>query len=740
MILSRLTSLLTTIRLDEELQPRRRGGMIVLGGVILVGTLYWGKLLFLVIGHTKYSEFTTKAPEEIRRIEARRGDILDRNGLPLAQEIGGYVDVAVNPTRVVNPVDLAQALSRITKKPQDHYLSKLKRPVKFVYLERKLDPQTAAQLDSLPWSLIKFPTTCRVYPFKSRARQLLGATDIDNRGISGLELAFDSLLSGKPGLRWISLDVKGNPYLSPKGEEKRPQEGKNLHLTIDADIQGIVEEELARGVKTYRATSASAIVMDPNNGEIFAIATYPLFVPSRTGNGTTSIERLRPVHDQFEPGSVFKAITAAFLLEKGWLTPNSTVSCSDIKIEKWEFEGDKRSPTRTFKEAMAYSINTGFIHPIQYTSSEEFYAFIRQMGFLQKTGIPFPGEASGFLLPPSQWSLATSATVSIGHGISVTMLQLAAAYSAIANGGIWIQPRLIKRISDPNSSEPYHLPEPLSKRVLTPHCVKMLTEMLKAVVDSGTGTLAKLDGVSVAGKTGTAQRVNPNGGYYKDRYIASFIGFFPVFSPRCLILITVEDPCGPQNQHTGGLVAAPIFRSIAQRILEIYPQWRERRGWNNPTGTVAQVVLPNLKEKKVDILTYLSSTYSLIPKVSGSGEVIIDQFPLPGAPLSPGDSLMVICSSPSSPLREVKLTGYSPPGSGSGQVPLQKERKGELLSSDSLIVPIFLGLSLRDAFLKAKEWGVRVELKGMGRVVRQSPEPGSVVSSRQVCQLIGFPL
>ncbi|MFN3821436.1 MAG: penicillin-binding transpeptidase domain-containing protein, partial [bacterium] len=485
----------------------------------------------------------------------------------------------------------------------------------------------------------------------------------------------------------------------------------SIILTIDSRIQDITESILSQSVPIFKAKSASVIVMNPSTGEILAIATYPFFNPNDPALSPTEHQRLKPITDQFEPGSVFKTITAALLLEKGWISPESYVDCGDFRIGGKTFDGDPNESKRPFSSVLAHSINVGVIRSAQNLSPEEFYAFIRRFGFLEKTGVPFPGEARGSLPEPSRWSSTSLATLSIGQGVAVTMIQLAAAYAAVANRGLWKQPQLIKGILTPQGElvESVKLDKDKDeqfRRVISPETADKLTNMLLLAVEKGTGKAAQLKNVAVAGKTGTALMVNPQGGYFSDRYIASFIGYFPLPKPQCLILVTVEDPNGPHSEHTGGDVAAPIFREIAQQLLNLFPQWRSQYCSQPPSSPVAEK-LPDLRGSDINSATEVILSLGGHPVKYGAGDKVIDQFPPPGFDLSSGGIVHIVCAS-------------------------------EINTKDSILIPLFLQLSFRDALLKAHQWGITVQFSGTGYVKEQIPKPGEVAFRQEVCLLKGL--
>jgi cell division protein FtsI (penicillin-binding protein 3) len=507
-------------------------------------------------------------------VPAARGTIVDRNGEPLA--IGEQTTtVFANPRQVDRPRDVAIAAGRILRiDPGDVYAKVTDRSHGFVFLARKADLDAAEKLEKLDFSGLGFyPEELRAYPQRRVASQLLGFAGMDNKGLEGLERSLEGTLAGKPGSQTIVKDPIGRALDVVSTSEDSP--GKNVRLTIDGQIQANAEEVIAEAVRNYQAKSATAIVMDPRTGEIYAMAVAPGYNANRFATTRADRRRNRAVTDTYEPGSTFKLVTIASALEEGVVTPRSsfrlppTLHVADRVIRESHTRGTERLNVRQIVEL---SSNIGTITIAQRLGEGRLASWIDRFGFGRATGIDFPGESSGFALPLDQWSGSTIGTVPIGHGIAVTPIQMATAYSAVANGGRLVHPHLIQRV-DGVAVAPKR-----ARRIFSRDVSKQMLSMLRGVVLEGTGTEAAIPGYTVAGKTGTAAKIEPSGRYSTSRYVASFVGLVPATKPRLVIMVMVDEP---RASIWGGTVAAPAFKEIARfnmQYLEVPPDARPPRG------------------------------------------------------------------------------------------------------------------------------------------------------------------
>jgi cell division protein FtsI (penicillin-binding protein 3) len=492
-------------------------------------------------------------------VPAARGSILDRNGVELA--IGKQaITVYANPRHVADPRGTAMAAGRALQIDADRLYPKLAdRSRGFVYVARRADPKRAEALKALNLTGLGFyPEERRAYPQGSVAAHVLGFAGLDNRGISGLELALDKTLAGQNGRQTIVRDPSGRTIDVLSAVQ--PVEGRNVRLTLDNTLQANAQSVLLRTVRQWGAKAASAVVLDPRTGEVLALASEPGFDANRFPETDRDTQRNRAVTDTYEPGSTLKVVTVAAALSVGLVSPSTQFTLPpSIRVADRVIHEAHRSQTEqmTVAEILSRSSNVGTITLAELLGRSRLETWLERFGFGRKTGIDFPGETSGIL--PFYWSGSTIGTLPIGHGIAVTPVQMAAAYAAVANGGVWLRPRLV-------ADRPAKRRRVMSKRV-----ANQLMSMLRDVVIEGTGTEAEVEGYQVAGKTGTAAKPDPRGGYSTSRYVASFVGVVPASAPRLVVMVTVDEPRGA---IWGGIVAAPAFQQIANfglQYLEIPP-------------------------------------------------------------------------------------------------------------------------------------------------------------------------
>lgn len=520
----------------------------------------FGRAVWLQAVHAQPLARLAKGQQQATiELPAARGSILDRNGVDLA--IGKQaITVYANPRHIADPRATAIAAGRALRIDANRLYAKLAdRSRGFVYLVRKADPKRAQALRSLELTGIGFyPEERRVYPQGTVASHVLGFAGLDNRGLAGLELALDRTLSGRNGSRTVVRDPFGRTLEVLSSVPAH--EGRSVRLTLDNTLQANAESVLLRTVRRWGAKAATALVLDPRTGEVLAMAAEPGFDANRFPRTSRDVQRNRAVTDTFEPGSTLKVVTVAGALSEGLVAPSTpfslapTIQVADRVIHEAHRDWTERM---TVAEILSRSSNVGTITLAEQLGRERLERWIARFGFGRKTGIDFPGEISGIL--PSYWSGSTIGTLPIGHGIAVTPMQMAAAYGAVANGGVWLRPRLV-------ADRPIK-----RRRVVSKHVADQLMSMLRDVVIEGTGQEAEVEGYQVAGKTGTAAKPDPSGGYSTSRYVASFVGVVPASAPRLVVLVTVDEPHGA---IWGGIVAAPAFQQIARfalQYLEIPP-------------------------------------------------------------------------------------------------------------------------------------------------------------------------
>ena len=503
----------------------------------------------------------TNQQRETIVLPARRGIVFDRMGVELA--IGEEATtVYANPKQIREPRRVAPVVARDLGLDPSEVLAALSdRSRGFVYVVRKADPEQARVLQARKLVGIGFyPEERRSYPQKRVASSVIGYAGTDNEGLAGLELAYDDILSGQDGEETIVRDPFGT--LLDVVDTKPVRQGKDLTLTLDHRLQAQVEQVLRDTRAAWSAKAVTAIVVDPRTGGILAMAVEPGFDANRFGRFPADRVRNRAVTDTYEPGSTFKIVTVAAALDDRLVRPSTaftlpySIEVSDRVIHDAEERGTERM---TVSEILSRSSNVGAITLALQLGKERLAWWINRFGFGHETGVDFPGESPGIVLPPGQWTGSSIGNMPIGQGIAVTPLQMVSVYAAIANGGTWIVPHLVERIGG------RELAEPARRRIVSEATAKLLTSMMRDVVLEGTGMEARVAGYTVAGKTGTAAKPDPTGGYSDTRYVASFVGFAPTRSPRIAILVAVDEPKG---DIYGGTVAAPAFAKIAEFALQ----------------------------------------------------------------------------------------------------------------------------------------------------------------------------
>lgn len=578
----------------------------IIKNIRLVGVLFF--ILLAILGARAYtlqivqSEWLSqKLMDQVTKKEllsSRRGAIYDCNRVELAVSLD--VDsLYARPRLMQNKKDAAQKLCSILGIPRDKILSIIQNKQSFVWVKRKITPEQSEKIKDLKISGLGFIKEAqRFYPHKELAGQLLGFVGVDSQGLEGIEREFDKQIKGASGYLLVNRDALGRD-LFPEGIKKVDSlRGYNLVLTIDKNIQYIVEKELQAAVTAARARSGLAVAMDPRTGEILASAVAPAFNPNQ-GTSSGSIWKNRAITDVFEPGSTFKPFVVGSALEEGVVKPADIYDCENgsYPIGGRIIHDAHPHGLLSVTEVIKFSSNIGASKIAQHLGRERFYNYIRKFGFSQETGIELPGEVSGYIPHASQWREINLGTISFGQGVSVTALQMAAAYSSIANGGLLMRPYLVKKIQEDSGAVIQEAGPAIIRRVISEQSARMLREMLMTVTeDGGTGQKARVEGFEVAGKTGTAQKIAANGKGYSDKCISSFVGFIPAQDPKLTIVVVIDEP---QGVTYGGVVAAPAFSKMAEQILcyqRIYPEaalqrinpdpgWRETKGVSPGKGT-----------------------------------------------------------------------------------------------------------------------------------------------------------
>ncbi|HEY0345267.1 MAG TPA: penicillin-binding protein 2 [Solirubrobacteraceae bacterium] len=494
-------------------------------------------------------------------VVARRGAISDRHGIELAVSEPAD-DVAATPYLIKDKLKVANRIAPLLGANPDDVLRKLSARSGFVYLARNLPGTRSDKLRKLGIAGMQFvPSSRRDYPRRWLASQVLGVVGIGGEGRTGLEYARDSVLHGSDGKRRIVKDALGQPIVLQ--ETKRARPGKDLQLALDAELQSKVEDVLAHVGVAWRPKGATAVVMDPRSGEVLALANWPRVDANDLGGAPEYAAQDRAVGFNYEPGSTFKAFTVAGAIEDGVVSPDDvfhlppSITVADRQIKEAH---DRGAVDLTTAQILKTSSNVGTVLIGQRLGAKRFDTWVRRFGFGSRTGVELAGEESGQVLRLDRYSGSSMGNLPIGQGESVTPLQLATAYAAIANGGIMRSPRLIDRVGGTPT------PTPRGRRIISGRTAAQLRRMLEGVVEAGgTGVAAAIPGYSLAGKTGTAQKVDPaTGTYSKTRFIASFVGFAPARDPKLLVTVMVDEPHGAIY---GAQVAAPAFQEIMRFAL-----------------------------------------------------------------------------------------------------------------------------------------------------------------------------
>ena len=512
-----------------------------------------------------YAELGSTQRVRTEPLPAVRGEILDRDGVPMALTLEAS-DVYANPTLVTDPLGEAEQIAPLLGVPTRQVHDDLASAGTFVYVQRQVDAGVAAELADLHLPGIGLlPVAKRYYPAGPVASQVLGFVNVDGVGTTGLERQYDGELAGTAGERTIEVSAQGQEISGGKQVVRQPQEGSNVVLTIDRDLQFQSQQYLRAAVLRNQAKGGTIIVMDPHTGDIYAMATYPWFDPNTFASSDPSRFVNRAVTDTWEPGSVNKTITAAAALETGTVTPTDTFRVAGTRqVEGYTIHDAEPHgvETMTLGDIIAHSSNVGASLVADRVGNEGMQQTFARFGYGSPTGVGFPGEAAGLMPASDQWTALTRATVSFGAGVAVTPLQMASVYATIANGGTWVQPRLVDATTDADGIR-HDAPASATHRVVRRSTTRMLTRMLAYAVQDGTGVGAQIAGYQVAGKTGTAKKVD-EAGHYVHRYVASFIGFLPARSPRVVVAVIIDEP----KTVYGGIAAAPVFQQVARYAIQ----------------------------------------------------------------------------------------------------------------------------------------------------------------------------
>lgn len=499
-------------------------------------------------------------------LEGERGDILDRNGRVLATNVEVPSVYAV-PTLIGDVRAAARRLARTLALNEAALLRRLGAGKSFAWVARKIDPDKAEAVRALDLPGVGFAAESeRFYPKRLLLGHILGFTGVDDDGLEGLERKYNAALQGAPGEIVMTRDALGRPVL-PRAPARPAARGADLVLTIDEVVQHVAERELEAAVTGTGAEAGSVIVLDPSTGEVLALAVRPGFNPNRIGAQQPEQWRNRTITDLYEPGSTFKIVTAAAALEEGATRPDELFFCENGKyrIGIQVIHDHEKHGWLTFQQVIQKSSNIGLVKVASRLGAQRLHRWARVFGFGERTGVDLAGEAAGSVKPVASWSGRTLASIAIGQEIGATPLQVATAMAAVANGGWLMRPYVVAEVRAEGKSVERVAPQP-RRRVMSERTAAALTTMLATVTQpGGTGEKAAIAGYNAAGKTGTAQKIDPaTGRYASDRFVVSFAGFAPIEDPRVVVLVVIDSPKGVA---WGGSIAAPVFRAVVQSVL-----------------------------------------------------------------------------------------------------------------------------------------------------------------------------
>jgi cell division protein FtsI (penicillin-binding protein 3) len=639
-----------------------------IGGLFIVFFVITSARAFFlqVVKRDQLEKLAEKQHQRIVQLTPGRGDIYDRNLAPLAVSVE-MDSCYAEPRNIDNIRETAARLAPILGMAKEHLEKKLTGSRNFAWLQRRITPDLTRKIKALDMDGIGFvKESKRFYPNAEMAASVIGFTGVDPGGLEGIELKYDSTILGNTGYLVTERDALGRDVATKKGAlVKNSSRGHNVILTLDKNIQYIAEKELAAAVVSSRAKGGMAIVMEPATGRILAMANYPSFNPNAISGYSQAQLRDKDVSDSFEPGSTFKIFLISAALEEKVISPGDGFNCENgsFSIGGRTIHDTHKYGRLSVSEILKYSSNIGAAKIGTRLGQDKLYNYLRAFGFGSRSGIDLPGEASGYLRDKSQWFGVDLATISFGQGVSATALQLATAVSAVANGGTLMKPYLVDKITDENGMVVQQFAPQERQRIISPETARTVTRMMEGVTtEGGTGANAAVEGYKVAGKTGTAQKVDPiTHGYSVDKRTASFIGFVPADDPKLTILVVVDEP---KTSPYGGVVAAPAFRAIAGQSLcylnippskgekvrmETAISTRQDQAPASPAATASDpiiteggegMVMADFKGLSMRQVLRIMEKRGLNVRLIGSGRVV-DQGPAPGRRIGPNDHVWV---------------------------------------------------------------------------------------------------
>ncbi|NLS45569.1 MAG: stage V sporulation protein D [Firmicutes bacterium] len=677
---------------------KRVGSLFLMWAIVtlsLIGRLFWVQ----IAQNDHYRKLALDQRLYPIPVDARRGAIRDIKGRELAISVSADAVYAI-PADVDDPLDTAKQISKILGLDAEDVRKKLSETQATVWIDRRVEPERASALRKLNLKGIGFVERGqRFYPKDRLAAHVLGIVGIDNQGLEGIEVWYDSFLEGVDGQIRSERDATGKEIPGGITQFIPPVDGNDLYLTIDEVIQYIAERELEKGMAELKAKRGMILAMNPKTGAILAMASRPAYNPNRYFEEPDFLRRNPMVSDIYEPGSTFKIVTAAAALEEGIVRPDDTfydpgqIKIADRYVRCWLAGGHG---TQTFLEATENSCNVVFATLGVELGQERFYRYIQAFGFGNPLGIDYPGEAAGLLQRIKNVGPVELANIAFGQGISATPLQLLSALSAIANGGTLMRPQLVSKMVDPDGVIIKEFkPDPI-RQVISKETSKELSLILESVVANGSGFRAQVPGYRVAGKTGTAEK--PEAGGYSEKRIGSFLGFAPVEDPKIAIIVIWDEP--DVDISYGGVIAAPVFQGMLKdvlRYMEIPPT--VSRGIGHDDITNQHVTVPNLIGDNPDNASkLLLARFGLDVSAKGTGTKVVRQTPAPGAKVPRGTTIILYLD---------EAESYNIEG--------------------EVIIPNVIGKTMKDVAIILSELGLRLETEGAGIAESIQPQYGTPV-------------
>lgn len=679
--------------------------LMALALAAIVTRLFW---LQLVRGEELQKWATENRMQDVP-VRAKRGTIYDRNGREMAISVSSDSVYAI-PNEVVasgREQEIARELARILEMKPEKVLEIITRESRFEWVMRQIDDDQAEAIRKLELPGIDFAEESRrYYPKKNLASHILGIVGVDNIGLEGIEVTWEKELGGLDGRVVIEHDAYGLEIPQAMHKYIPPVEGHDLVLTIDETIQYIAERELDKLCQEHNPDRASIVVMDPHTGEILALANRPDFDPNNYNDYPAVNRRNHAVSNAFEPGSVFKIVTGSAALEEGVVRPDTIIDDpGGVRIGPDTISCGGAHGSQTFREVVANSCNVGFAKIGLSMGAARLFKYIKGFGFGRQTGIDLPGEATGILVPENEAKPIDLGTMAIGQANAITAIQLTRAAAAIANGGLLLKPQLVKEVRQHDGEVIQRFEPVVERRIISAETAREMRIALEGVVTTGTGKNAYIEGYRCAGKTGTAQKPSPYGGYSASEYIGSFIGFAPADDPKLVILVTVDNPKG--GMYYGGWVAAPVWREVMRdslRYLQVPPQY-DPNAAKTGTGTdkkdTKEVVVPSVINLPLAEAQRVLRAAGLVALTEGEGPVVWGQTPAASAKVPP----------------ETKVILYTGP----------EEQVNE--NTQQVTVPDLTGKTFREAAEILATLGLGFNPVGSGIAVNQDHKPGTTVKA-----------